>query len=130
MKYTCKWADTYKDSYIVSSETGYHLAPLEVESLLNPNRAENTEAPNVIHKDGRFLIWTWKRHTFWSKVQHNGNIMFMDNPELSTIVTLPNSNRVKIIGLGTDNNLKAEQQQPTVFVKPWPEIGVDGFIKD
>ena len=130
MKYTCRWASKGESGYIVDTDEGLYLTPFEVESILNQEPAEASGTFNVIHKNGAHLIRIWEGF-YWSTFLHEGNIMFMDNPtEVGTIATLPDGGRVKIIGVGTEHSLKGETPQLAVFVKPWPEIGLDGFIKD
>lgn len=132
MKYTCKWTHALIDGYLVATEDGLHLTALEVEAILNQEPTTTSKVPNVIHANGVYLIQVWNSRSFWSSYPHEGKIMFMDNPEVGTIATLPSRDRVrvKVIAIGTEHSLKGELPQMAVFVKPWPEIGVDGYIKD
>lgn len=137
MKYKARWNKA--DGYVVETEDGLYLTPSDIEALLNQEPVTTmkggftklaSKAPNVIHENGVYLILVWAHNLIWSTYVHEREIMFMDNPEVGTIAMLPNEHRVKVIALGTEHSLKGELFQMSVFVKPWPEIGLDGFIKD
>ena len=130
MKYTCRWTSKGESGYIVATDEVLYLTPFEVESILNQEPAEASEVPNVIHENGVYLIQVWTNSLTWSTYAYQGHIMHMDNPEIGTIAKLPFGQRVKVIAFGTEHSLKGERIQMSVFVKPWPEIGTDGFIRD